>query len=319
MISRNFGQGYAAVFAPDQLTLGIGVPIEAYSGAVPIMQNPVAMAQMAERCGFAALWCRDVPLFDPNFGDVGQIYDPWVWLGFMAAHTSTIALGTASIILPLRQRVDLAKAAASVDQLTQGRLLLGVASGDRPVEYSVYAESFDDRDEVFRNNVAFIRATTHRPDGWENQWVEQARQVDILPKSHRGDLPILVTGNSRQSVEWIASNADGWLMYPRALVQQATVVKQWRDAVAVAEQGWKPFAQSLYIDLMDTPDAQAVPIHLGYRFGRHGLIAHLEALQAMGVNHVLFNLKFSSRPIADVLQELEEFVIPLFPSLKKRA
>lgn len=316
---NNFGSGYNAVFEQGKLTLGIGVPLEAYSGSVPKMENPVAMAQLAESSGFAALWCRDVPLFDPSFGDVGQMYDPWVWLGFMAAHTSTIALGTASIILPLRQRVDLAKAAASVDQLTKGRLLLGVASGDRPVEYTVYDQPFDDRDALFRDSLEFIRATTHRPEGWNNQFVEQARQVDILPKSHSGALPILVTGNSRQSVAWIASNADGWLMYPRALAEQIQVVKQWQQAVDDAGSDWKPFAQSLYIDLADNPDADAKPIHLGYRVGRNGLISHLEALRDIGVNHVLFNVKFSSRPVTDVLQELGEFVIPQFPALQRSA
>lgn len=319
MNTRQFGVGYNAVYKPGHLTLGIGVPIEAYQGAVPTMQNPIAMAQLAESCGFAALWCRDVPLFDPNFGDVGQIYDPWVWLGFIAAQTSHIALGTSSIILPLRSRVDIAKAAASVDQLTGGRLLLGVASGDRPVEYSVYDEPFDDRGEAFRDSVAFVKATTHRPANWNNRNVEAAKQVDILPKSYSGDLPILVTGNSRQSVEWIASNTDGWLMYPRPIAQQAGVVKQWQAAVELAEQGWKPFSQSLYIDLTDDPEATAQPIHLGYRVGRNGLITHLEALQEIGVNHVLFNVKFSVRPVVDVLQELKEFVIPQFPALRNKA
>jgi len=264
-----FGAGYHSVFAKGQLTLGIGVPIEAYAGAIPQMENQVRLAQTVERSGFAALWCRDVPLYDPSFGDVGQIYDPWVWLGYLAAQTSSIALGTASIILPLRQPVDIAKAAASIDQLTKGRLLLGVASGDRPVEYSVYNERFDARDEVFRNTLSFIRTSTHRPAHWDNKDVMQRAQVDLLPKSHSGDIPLLVTGNSRQSVEWIAENASGWLMYPRQLVYQAQVIKQWTAALQQYQLSWKPFAQSLYIDLADNPDTSASPIHLGIRVGRN--------------------------------------------------
>jgi len=309
-----FGAGYHAVFAQGRLTLGVGVPIEAYSGAIPLMENQVALVQQVERCGFAALWCRDVPLYDPSFGDVGQIYDPWTWLGYIAAQTSSIALGTASIILPLRQPVDLAKAAASIDQLTKGRLLLGVASGDRPVEYTVYNAEFDARDEQFRNTLEFIRTTTHRPAGWNNKDVMQLSQVDLLPKSYSGDIPILVTGNSRQSVEWIAEHASGWLMYPRQLSFQKQVVEQWTTALQERSQAWKPFAQSLYIDLTDNPDTPASPIHLGIRVGRNGLIAHLASLQDIGVNHVLFNLKFSTRPIVEVLAELGEYVVPEFPS-----
>ena len=308
-----FGSGYHSVFAQGRLTLGIGVPIEAYSGAIPSMENQVALAQEVECSGFAALWCRDVPLYDPSFGDVGQIFDPWVWLGYIAAQTTSIALGTGSIILPLRSPVDIAKAAASVDQLTGGRLLLGVASGDRPVEYSVYNEKFDSRDEVFRNTFDFIRSSTHRPANWDNTDVMQRTQVDLLPKSFSGDIPMLVTGNSRQSVQWIAEHASGWLMYPHQLGFQAQVIGQWTTALDELQQGWKPFAQSLYIDLTENPDTPASPIHLGIRVGRNGLVSHLTSLQEIGVNHVLFNVKFSTRPIVDVLAELREFVVPLFP------
>ena len=70
-----------------------------------------------------------MPLRDPSFGDIGQVYDPWVYLGWIAAQTRTIALATGSIILPLRHPLHTAKASASIDQLSGGRFVLGVASG----------------------------------------------------------------------------------------------------------------------------------------------------------------------------------------------
>ncbi|MEM7260209.1 MAG: LLM class flavin-dependent oxidoreductase, partial [Pseudomonadota bacterium] len=138
-----YGPGYTRTFSEGNLSLGLIFPIEAHRSPVPDMHQQVELAQHAEKLGYAALWSRDVPLLDPTFGDAGQIYDPWVWLGYMAAHTRTIALATGSIILPLRPQVDLAKAAASVDQLSNGRLIMGVATGDRPVEYSVYNGNFE--------------------------------------------------------------------------------------------------------------------------------------------------------------------------------
>jgi len=308
-----FGKGFHSVYKENQLTLGIGVPIEAYQSPVPSMLNQIELIQHAESGGFAAVWCRDVPLLDPSFGDAGQMYDPWVWLGYVAAHTKCIALGTGSIILPLRKPIDLAKAATSVDQLSNGRLILGVASGDRPVEYSVYDVPFESRDQSFRDTFALIQATSHKPENWNNQQSVQSRKVDLLPKSHAGDLPLFVTGNSRQSIEWIAEHAAGWLMYPRQISHQKLVLEQWRTALRESAQNWKPFSQSLYIDLTEDPDAPARPIHLGYRFGRNNLIAHLEQLRDIGVNHVTFNIRFSSRPVSEVLDELIEFVIPKFP------
>ena len=81
---------------------------------------------------FPPFWLRDVPFNVPSFGDAGQVFDPFVYLGYLAAGTKDIALGVSSIILPLRHPAHVAKAAASADQLSDGRLILGVASGDRP-------------------------------------------------------------------------------------------------------------------------------------------------------------------------------------------
>lgn len=56
-------------------------------------------------------------------------------------------------------------------------------------------------------------------------------------------------------------------------------------------------------------------IHLGYRLGRNTLIALLEQLQEIGVNHVTFNIRFSTRPVDAVLNELCQYVVPEFPAL----
>src|SRR4029078_4197747 len=94
--------GFRKMFAPGRLTFGVFFPIEAFQGDEPTMRDQERLARRAEELGYAALWVRDVPLRDPTFGDVGQIYDPWVYLGWVAAQTHTIALATGSIILPLR-------------------------------------------------------------------------------------------------------------------------------------------------------------------------------------------------------------------------
>jgi luciferase-type oxidoreductase len=96
---------------------------------------------------------RDVPLRDPSFGDIGQVYDPWVYLGWIAAQTRTIALATGSIILPLRHPLYTAKASASIDQLSGGRFVLGVASGDRPVEFPAFGVDIDKRAALFAKTL----------------------------------------------------------------------------------------------------------------------------------------------------------------------
>ncbi len=75
----------------------------------------------------------------------------------MAGQTKEIALGLASIALPLHQPVHIAKSAATIDQLSDGRLIMGVASGDRPTEYPAMNIDFEKRSELFRDAFDYIR------------------------------------------------------------------------------------------------------------------------------------------------------------------
>jgi luciferase-type oxidoreductase len=305
-----FPRGFQQMFSPGRLTVGVFFPIEAYKGSVPTMQNQVTLARRAEELGFAALWFRDVPLHDPSFGDVGQIFDPWVYLGYIAAHTQTIPLATGSIIFPLQHPLHLAKAAASVDRLSNGRLVMGIASGDRPVEFPAFRVDFESRDERFRQTFYdFKKALTEEFPAIRSPLTNMAG-ADVIPKPV-GRIPLLVTGHSRQSPEWIAEHADGWLYYPRHPQMQARTIQEWRRLTEQFAPGvFKPYAQSLYIDLLDNPASSPTPIHLGYRLGRERLIELLQYLRDIGVNHVGLNLKYGERPAAEVLEEVGQEVLP---------
>ncbi|MBY5420933.1 TIGR03571 family LLM class oxidoreductase [Rhizobium leguminosarum bv. viciae] len=313
-VPRPFGRGYASMFAPEKLTVGVYFPIEAFDGPAPAMHNQIELAQQAERLGFAALWARDVPLDDPSFGDLGQIYDPFVWLATIAARTSTIALATGAVILPLHHPIDVAKAVASLDRLSGGRFVFGVASGDRPVEYPAYGRDADLRGELFREAFDYVEALLTRrfPVHASAHYGRLAGGGDLVPKPISPRLPTLVTGQSQQSLDWIAQRSDGWLTYPRDVIQQEQVASRWCEALNRLGQGFKPIAQSLYVDLAADPDTPPGPIHLGVRVGRRGLADLLDDLRSSGINHVALNLKFSRRPVADVLDEIGTEVIPHF-------
>lgn len=304
-------RGYLRLFGLTRLTLGVLIPIEAFDGDQPTMRGQVELAQFAESAGFDALWFRDVPLRDPSFGDVGQIYDPFVYLGYIAAQTRAIALGTAAVVLPLRHPLHTAKQAASVDRLSGGRLVLGVASGDRPTEFPAFGVNLDERAELFRDNLAVLRrALTESFPAIASRY-GKLEGVDLVPKPISHDIPVLVTGRSGQTLEWIAEFAHGWISYPRAVAAQAQTVAEWRRAQSTVRQfADLPFAQSLYIDLLPDRDAPAQPMHLGYRLGRNTLVRLLTQLHACGVAHVMFNLKYGHRPAGEVMRELAAEVLP---------
>ena len=70
-------QAYNNTFRPNRLTLGVVVPLEAYTdGPVPTMARHIERVQLVEELGFSAIWLRDVPFNVPSFEDAGQVFDP---------------------------------------------------------------------------------------------------------------------------------------------------------------------------------------------------------------------------------------------------
>jgi len=279
---------------------------------VPSMERHLERVQLAEQLGFSAVWLRDVPFNVPSFGDAGQTFDPFVYLGLLAGQTKSIALGVASIILPLRHPAHVAKAAATVDVFSDGRLLLGVASGDRPEEYPAMSVNFEQRGQLFRESFDYIRQMAETESGFENVFGSPRGGMDMLPKPASGRIPLLITGGSQQEPDWVARRGDGWLTYPRNTDAQAQVIAQWRARVLSTGEYDKPVVQPLYIDLAADPDTRPHPIHLGFRSGTHHLRNYLKSVEEIGVNHVALNLRFNQLDIESTLQRLADDLLPDF-------
>ncbi|WP_296029037.1 LLM class oxidoreductase [uncultured Alcanivorax sp.] len=318
MTFPSINRGYNRVFQPGRLSIGLVAPLENYpSGPVPSMERHLERAQLAERAGFSALWLRDVPFNVPSFGDAGQVYDPFVYLGFLAAHTNSIALGVASLVLPLRHPAHVAKAAASVDHLSNGRLILGIASGDRPDEYPAFRQNHANRGQRFRESVDYIRSMAESSPFTNSTFGHTNGDMDLLPKPLSGKIPLLITGSSQQHPQWAANNGDGWITYPRDVDAQQTAVTQWRASIASEETLSRPVMQSLYVDLEDDPNVGPVPIHLGFRSGINALKKYLESLEGIGVNHVALNLRFNRAGTESTIKQLADELLPYFPSSER--
>ncbi|MDX2701543.1 LLM class oxidoreductase [Streptomyces sp. PA03-6a] len=314
----------------QRLTLGLELPLDNDWGAgrraadqqagrpfgVPDLSGHADLARLADGLGFSALWLRDVPVYDPlAFGDAGSVFDVFAYLGHLAALTEHVVLGTSAVVLPLRSPLHVAKAAATVDVLSGGRLVLGLASGDRPVEYPLFGADFDGRGQAFRDGVRTLRAAWATPApglglALPGTGLRAERRIDVLPKPVGGDIPIAVAGSARQAPEWIAGHADAGLNYPRPLDALRDDVQRWRELTGGR---YKPYLTPMLLDLVADPAARPEPIRLGLRTGRTALVDHLGAMADLGVAHVSLNLRPGDRPVAEVLHELAEEVLPHFP------
>ncbi|MGW3248097.1 LLM class oxidoreductase [Streptomyces sp. NPDC001070] len=304
----------ARAFPGGRMTLGVITPLEGFGGPVPSLAGHVALIRQAEQAGFASVWVRDVPLLDPRFGDTGQVFDPWVYLGHLAAHTTSITLGTSSIVLPLRHPLHTAKAAASVDQLSGGRFLLGIATGDRLVEFPAFGQDAGTRAERFRQSLTYFHAVLEHRFPEVASPLGRMHGTDVVPKPVHERIPVLMTGHGRQDVEWIAANTDGWLYYTPPFQQQAENIRLWRRLTdGQSPRGFKPYAQATYLDLSSNPLAPPRRIHQGFTVGRQSFLEMLRAWEGIGIDQLMINFKHSRRPVAEVIEELAEHVLPHFP------
>ncbi|WP_018690395.1 TIGR03571 family LLM class oxidoreductase [Ahrensia kielensis] len=273
---------------------------------VPNISSPAKGVELAESLGFGAVWLRDVPVHDPSFGDAGQVFDPFSYLGFLAGRTRRIALGTAGIVLPLRDPILLAKMTASLHHLSDGRFILGIASGDRPLEYPLMGLNYEARGATLRERV----------DQMRNLWSGDALQgpqgpVTVRPYVPEG-IPMVMAGMGQQSLQWIAQELDGWFTYPGPPKQAERRLSMWRQARNDAGLPVAPVLTAMHLDLDPNPDAPFQPIQFGGRIGRNALTTHVRSLQAAGVAHIAFKLRQSQREIEDVLAELAKHVMPEF-------
>jgi luciferase-type oxidoreductase len=310
------------------LTLGIELPLDndwsperenqrqkdGRPFGIPDLTRYPDLVRQVDRSGFAAVWMRDVPVFDPrNFGDAGSVYDPFVNLGFLAGITENVVLGSAAVVLPLRHPMMVAKAAASVDRLSGGRLILGVASGDRPVEYPLLGLDYESRGEAFRHEVEYLR------DAWRGGGLPVGHgrvdpDLDLLPKPLQAQIPMVIAGQGRQSSEWIAANMQGRFVYPNGAEKLTVQAREWRTSRKALGLSTGVFISAFHLDLADDPNEQVTPRRFGARTGRKAFIDHLHTLEDAGIDHLALLLRPSRRPLSEVIDELARDVLPVLKS-----
>jgi alkanesulfonate monooxygenase SsuD/methylene tetrahydromethanopterin reductase-like flavin-dependent oxidoreductase (luciferase family) len=161
----------------------------------------VDFAQAAEAVGFDSVWVGD-SLLARTRGE------PLSILSAVAAVTERVALGTAAMIAPLRQPLTAASQAATVDQLSGGRLILGVGSG-APLPES--RREFDAVGMPFAGRGTRLdKAVTV----WRETWRGQGEFAAALPPARPGGPPVwLAGGDSTKVIERVSATYDGWLPY----------------------------------------------------------------------------------------------------------
>jgi probable F420-dependent oxidoreductase len=178
-------------------------------------------AQAAEGMGFRYLLAYDhvvgaqrgnrPPGWRGAYSDQDSFHEPFVLFAYLAGLTQTLEFISGIIILPQRQTVLVAKQAAAVDVMSQGRLRLGVGLGWNMVEYEALNEDFHTRGRRISEQIEVMRLLwTQELVDYSGRW-HRLDRVSVNPLPPQRPIPVWMGGMSEPVLKRLARIADGWL------------------------------------------------------------------------------------------------------------
>jgi probable F420-dependent oxidoreductase len=178
-------------------------------------------AQTAEEIGYDHLAVYDHvvginpssrPDWDGPYTSQNAFHDPFALFGYLAGQTKRITLTTHILILPQRQTALVARQAASIDVLSNGRLRLGVGIGWNSVEFTTLGENFSNRGLRSHEQMRILKALwTQQHVKLSGQWHELP-DVGLNPLPIQRPIPIWLGGHHENVLQRIAEIGDGWII-----------------------------------------------------------------------------------------------------------
>jgi probable F420-dependent oxidoreductase len=244
------------------MLLGASLPV------VDIGTGPAAArdyAQAAEELGYAYLVAPDHVLGVNPAADHGErrvgttanpYHDPFVLFGFLAGCTRRIGFAVGVLILAQRQAVLVAKQAASLDQLSDGRFRLGIGVGWNEVEFIGLNENFHNRGRRSEEQVRVMQALWAEPHVSFNGEFHHIEDAGINPRPASGRVPIWYGGHAEATFRRAAKYGDGFmpLAYPPGDAALAAFEKLRR---LTREAGRDPSAMGLEVWVSPGAGAEA--------------------------------------------------------------
>jgi probable F420-dependent oxidoreductase len=264
--------------------------------------NVRALGQACEDAGIESVWTVEhvvVPEgyqsaypYDPSGKMPGPedspIPDPLIWLTQLGAVTSTVKLGTGILILPQRNPLVLAKMCATLDQLSGGRLVLGVGAGWLREEFDALGIPFEKRGKRLDDYIGALRAAWgDQPASYDGEFTS-FDPLYVIPQPVDHTVPIVIGGHSEAAARRAGRLGDGFFPGRASEESLITLIELMREA---AEEAGRD------------PDAIEVTAGSAAIFGEDpaGAVARLEEI---GVHRVVIPpLSYDPTDIGRALSE----------------
>jgi probable F420-dependent oxidoreductase len=204
-----------------------------------------------------------------------QFFEPFVLFSYLAGLTSKIEFAPGILILPQRQTALVAKQAATLDVLTQGRLRLGVGNGWNEVEYVALGENFHNRGKRMEEQLDLLRRLWTQPlVKFEGRW-HTIPDAGLNPLPVQRPIPIWFGGTDDRVLKRMARLGDGWMLNIRTIEQARPMLDKLNHYLELADRDKTSFGLDLRLNMsLLGPDQWA---------------GHLQALEELGATHVTVN------------------------------
>ena len=230
----------------------------------------------------------------------------------MAAITSRVELGILVMAMPFRNPALLAKLAATLEEVSGGRLILGVGCGWHEPEFDAFGFPFDHRVGRFEEALSILLPAVR--DGraaFDGRW-HAARDVEILPRYSRPDgraTPILIAGNRPRMLELVARHADAWnaaWLGPASQLPRRLAPLQAALAAVGRHPATLEVTVGINVVLPEFADEEHPPLEITESTitrSPEQIAAELRAYAALGVGHVQVALEPTTPPAVRHLGE----------------
>jgi len=306
--------------------IGISLPTVGPAGEREFVLD---VARAAERLGFHSVWTTDHIAFpkvrtteypyqesttELAFSPGMDWLDPIAVMGVVAGATERITIGTSVLVVPYRHPVVLAQELASLDRLSEGRIVLGVGSGWMDQEFAAVGVPKRERGARTDESIDLMQRLWEAtgPISFDGRFW-QLDEVVLASRPHRpGGPPVMVGGNSEPALRRAGRLGDGWLGF-EVFVDQ---VPDKRETLARAakEAGRDPTAITLSVRRGLVPPFEVsnfLPDRRSIQGPPEDVAAELGAYAAEGVSLVVLDLAFIVPDIMATMEWLAAEVVPL--------
>ncbi|MEE9198889.1 MAG: LLM class flavin-dependent oxidoreductase [Dehalococcoidia bacterium] len=184
---------------------GIAIPQMFPDGSIDLSLISKHLGQV-ESLGYESVWTQD-----QAFGSMATL-EPFILLAYAATQTSEVKLGISVLVMPFRSPVHLAKDSASLDQLTGGRLILGIGIGGQTDKYPALGFTPERRVTRFEEGIRLMKRLWTESDVDYPGPFWQLDKVTIEPKpSQRPHPPIWFGAHAAPALKRAARMGDGWM------------------------------------------------------------------------------------------------------------